>query len=90
MILRIESGESEGSKASRQAIADALGCTLAELYRDTNTRLPSASNLADAADVLSRLSSLSPERLTAVYALIFDDLELARKAGVSRLLLNVK
>ena len=71
IIKKIEGDGGEGELATREAIAGALECTLADLYAGARDR--KNINLAAVADFLSKISTLQPERRALVLALIHDD-----------------
>lgn len=89
-LADIERGAKEGHLNTRRSIAETLGVTLAELYKEPRLIPIDCEAVSHAALILARLAVLSPQRLEAVYALIFDDADLARKHDLVRFLGVVK
>ena len=72
-IKDIERGISEGYVETREVIAKALGCTIADLYIDESSRPKTALTFELATLVLSELQKASPERRALVLGLLFGD-----------------
>jgi len=70
-IKDIERGAAEGWPDTREAIATALGCTVADLYGGANDNKPT---LSDAADLLRAFESATPLRRAYVMAILTEDL----------------
>lgn len=66
----IERGVSEGRIDNRRAIAKALKCTLADLYRDEG---PLPEDLNSVAETLKQLASVSETRRAVALYLLFQD-----------------
>jgi transcriptional regulator with XRE-family HTH domain len=75
VIKKIEGGHGEGEPATREAIAGALGCKTADLYRDESVILPEPFSVEwkEAARLLDAIVEASPLRqLIALYVATFD------------------
>lgn len=67
----IEAGINYGREETREAIARALGATMADLYEDKSTK--GTPDFTDAVAFLSKFQSLSPVRQRFVLALVYND-----------------
>lgn len=76
-IKSIETDDNEGSRENRQAIAQALDCTLSDLYREAED-VPTPSNYGEAGAFLSRLAALPLPYQRVILALVYKDPELVR------------
>lgn len=86
----IERGVSEGNHLTRLSIAQYFHCTMADLYAEKlkDTIMPDA--ISHVAEILTRMQSLSPKKLKAIYAIAYNDMALAEKLGLTHFLTKNK
>jgi transcriptional regulator with XRE-family HTH domain len=70
-LKNIERGVAEGRIETRLAIADALRCSLSDLYKDP--KRPDFGDFKGAGDFLSAYAACNPVLQRIVYALVYKD-----------------
>jgi transcriptional regulator with XRE-family HTH domain len=79
-IKDIERGASPGLHATREALAQSVGCTLDELNQfeapKVDKNVKRRAFLFEAGDFLARVANLSPEDQKVVFAVVYDDPDL--------------
>jgi transcriptional regulator with XRE-family HTH domain len=90
-VQSIEWGDGNPTLDTLIAISKKLNVPVSELLEEPRVG-PSPLALSSVGEFLQKISTLSPDRLNAVLALVYDDLDLANRVGpaVARVVSGVK